>query len=318
MLLRCERASLRLRQPLDVLRSALLSADEKDALRRTLYSRSSVQEFTSLDENVAAGLTLLEEVALARHPLEPGRALVLGCGPGRESFVLARRGFQVTGLDREPGMLERVRQRAAELGLAVDLVRGEAQDFRVPGPPFDLVVVFSGLYNMVMPRSRRVGMLRCAWQHLRPGGRLYRSRALLHFATWMGGAGLLAILAGWFTTEIGRQPWLVQGLMRTAEGVSAHSTGQVGLTLALFVVVYFVVFGAGTVYALRLIRRGPRLHEGETPVLGGPGRPHQAMRPLSAADADPDASPPPAGAACSSSCTDALNALSDTAPKTRA
>jgi cytochrome d ubiquinol oxidase subunit I len=127
---------------------------------------------------------------------------------------------------------------------------------------------------------------------LRPGGRLYRSRALLHFATWMGGAGLLAILAGWFTTEIGRQPWLVQGLMRTAEGVSAHGTGQVGLTLALFVVVYFVVFGAGTVYALRLIRRGPRLHEGETPVLGGPGRPHQAMRPLSAAAADPDASPP--------------------------
>jgi cytochrome d ubiquinol oxidase subunit I len=125
---------------------------------------------------------------------------------------------------------------------------------------------------------------------LRRGERLYRSRTLLRFATWMGSAGLIAILAGWFTTEIGRQPWLVHGLMRTAEGVSAHSTGQVGLTLALFVVVYFVVFGAGTVYALRLMRRGPALHEGEVPVLGGPGQPRQAMRPLSAAD-DFDAAP---------------------------
>ncbi|MPZ43134.1 MAG: cytochrome ubiquinol oxidase subunit I [Betaproteobacteria bacterium] len=124
---------------------------------------------------------------------------------------------------------------------------------------------------------------------LRRGGRLYRSRAFLRFATWMGSAGLVAILAGWFTTEIGRQPWLVYGMMRTAQGVSAHGAGQVGLTLALFVIVYFVVFGAGTIYALRLIRHGPKLHEGETPVLGGPGQPRQAMRPLSAAAADPDA-----------------------------
>ncbi|MCC6535391.1 MAG: cytochrome ubiquinol oxidase subunit I [Burkholderiales bacterium] len=127
---------------------------------------------------------------------------------------------------------------------------------------------------------------------LRRGERLYRSRALLRFASWMGSAGLIAILAGWFTTEIGRQPWLVHGLMRTAEGVSAHSAAQVGLTLVLFVVVYFVVFGAGTVYALRLMRRAPALHEGEVPVLGGPGQPRQAMRPLSAASEEPDAPPP--------------------------
>jgi cytochrome d ubiquinol oxidase subunit I len=127
---------------------------------------------------------------------------------------------------------------------------------------------------------------------LRRGERLYRSNALLRFATWMGSAGLVAILAGWFTTEIGRQPWLVQGLMRTSEGVSAHGAGQVGLTLALFVIVYCVVFGAGTIYTLRLMRRGPSLREGETPVLGGPGQPRQAMRPLSAAAEDPDAEPP--------------------------
>src|SRR5690606_30464620 len=96
---------------------------------------------------------------------------------------------------------------------------------------------------------------------LRRDGCLYRSRPFLRFATWMGGAGLTAILAGWFTTEVGRQPWLVQGLMRTSQGVSAHDTGQVGLTLAAFVIVYVVVFGAGTLYMLRLLRRGPVLHE---------------------------------------------------------
>jgi len=99
-------------------------------------------------------------------------------------------------------------------------------------------------------------------------------------------AGLVALLAGWFTTEIGRQPWIIQGLMRTADAVSAHGAGQVGLTLALFVIVYLVVFGAGTVFMLRLIGAGPHEGEGDEPMPGGPGELHQQMRPMSAA---PDA-----------------------------
>jgi cytochrome d ubiquinol oxidase subunit I len=70
--------------------------------------------------------------------------------------------------------------------------------------------------------------------------------------------------------------------------VSAHSTAQVGLTLAVFVAVYFIVFGAGTIYALRLIRKGPDVREGEAPTSGGPGRPRQPMRPISAASDDTD------------------------------
>lgn len=122
-------------------------------------------------------------------------------------------------------------------------------------------------------------------------GRLYQSRPLLHFALWMGPAGLIAILAGWSTTEIGRQPWVVYGVMRTADAVSSHGAGALGLTLALFVLVYFVVFGAGLVYLLRLIAVGPRLQEGTEPIPGGPGQPRQAMRPLSAAPAAPAAMP---------------------------
>ena len=118
---------------------------------------------------------------------------------------------------------------------------------------------------------------------LRWRGGLFQSRPFLYFCLWMGPSGLIAILAGWFTTEIGRQPWVVYGLMRTADGVSAHSAGQLGLTLVLFVVVYFAVFGAGFGYLMRLVRKGPVTGEGDHQHEGGPGTPHTPARPLSAA-----------------------------------
>jgi cytochrome d ubiquinol oxidase subunit I len=89
------------------------------------------------------------------------------------------------------------------------------------------------------------------------------------------------------TTEIGRQPWLVYGVMRTADGVSAHGVLELTVTLALFVVIYFAVFGAGLVYLLRLIALGPAAPDAAAPMDGGAGQPRQAMRPLSAAGAAP-------------------------------
>jgi cytochrome d ubiquinol oxidase subunit I len=119
---------------------------------------------------------------------------------------------------------------------------------------------------------------------LRYRGRLFASRPFLHLAVWMGPSGILAILAGWYTTEIGRQPWIIQGLMRTADASSGHSFAQMSLTLALFVVVYFALFGAGIGYMLRLVRKGPKTDEGQEVTLGGPGQPRTPSRPLSAAD----------------------------------
>ena len=127
---------------------------------------------------------------------------------------------------------------------------------------------------------------------LRWRGRLYVARGYLWLALLMGPMGLVAILAGWMTTEIGRQPWIIYGLMRTADAVSPHSATQLGVTLAIFVVVYVAVFGAGTAYALRLIAKGPEAHGAEDPPDGGPGQQHHAMRPLSAAPDDPDAGNP--------------------------
>jgi cytochrome d ubiquinol oxidase subunit I len=118
---------------------------------------------------------------------------------------------------------------------------------------------------------------------LRWRGTLWRSRPFLHFAVWMGPSGVIAILAGWFTTEIGRQPWTVYGLLRTADAVSPHSELQLGITLITFILVYIAVFGTGIGYLLRLIRSGPVLHEGQHSSQGGPGHERHPMRPLSAA-----------------------------------
>ncbi|MGI9574312.1 cytochrome ubiquinol oxidase subunit I [Alloalcanivorax xenomutans] len=122
------------------------------------------------------------------------------------------------------------------------------------------------------------------WQRWR--GRLYDHPWLLRFALVMGPAGLVAILAGWYTTEVGRQPWVVYGLLRTADAVSPHPPGQLALSLSLFVLVYLFVFGAGIAYMLRLVRKGPVISEGEREAHGGPGQYRQPMRPLSAVEDD--------------------------------
>lgn len=74
----------------------------------------------------------------------------------------------------------------------------------------------------------------------------------------MGPSGLIAILAGWVTTEVGRQPWVVYGVQRTADAVSAHGDLHMSISLLTFIVVYASVFGVGYSYMLRLIRKGPQ------------------------------------------------------------
>ena len=71
-------------------------------------------------------------------------------------------------------------------------------------------------------------------------------------------SGFVAVLAGWFVTEIGRQPWIVQGLMRTAEAVSETlEPGQVLLSLILFTVIYLALFAVFIVLLDQKIRKGP-------------------------------------------------------------
>ena len=84
------------------------------------------------------------------------------------------------------------------------------------------------------------------------------------FQLWcmvMTPSGFVAVLAGWFVTEIGRQPYIVYGVMRTAETISPVMGSQVALSLLAFIFSYVFVFGAGSYYILRLIGKGPGIPE---------------------------------------------------------
>ncbi|MBB4144108.1 cytochrome ubiquinol oxidase subunit I [Rhizobium rhizoryzae] len=100
-------------------------------------------------------------------------------------------------------------------------------------------------------------------------GTLYQNAWLHRFALVMGPAGFVAVLAGWITTEVGRQPYTVYGHLLTADSISPISAPAVGASLVAFVIVYFLVFGAGTFYILRLMGRLPRdpePHLGQGPI----------------------------------------------------
>ncbi|QNA89493.1 cytochrome ubiquinol oxidase subunit I [Massilia sp. Dwa41.01b] len=156
------------------------------------------------------------------------------------------------------------------------------KEFRKEDRPNSLIVFWS-FRTMVGLGLLMIGL--GLWSlFMRRGGRLFTSRVFLRAALIMGPAGLVAILAGWITTEVGRQPWVVYGVLRTSDAVSKHGAPALALTLGLFVAAYLVVFGAGTAYVLRMMRKGPQKFELHRALDGGPGEVRTPMRPLSAAD----------------------------------
>ncbi len=91
-------------------------------------------------------------------------------------------------------------------------------------------------------------------------GRLYDGLMLHRAAVVMGPAGFVAVLAGWITTEVGRQPFTVYGLLRTSDSLSPIAAPAVASSLIAFIIVYFFVFGAGTYYILRMMAARPYRH----------------------------------------------------------
>jgi len=99
----------------------------------------------------------------------------------------------------------------------------------------------------------------------RAARKLYDWRWLHRFALVMGPAGFVAVIAGWMTTEVGRQPFTIYGLLRTADSVSPLAAPAVAASLIAFVLVYFAVFGMGAWYLLRLMAHAPQPDEPDMP-----------------------------------------------------
>jgi cytochrome d ubiquinol oxidase subunit I len=100
-----------------------------------------------------------------------------------------------------------------------------------------------------------------------------RSRLFLWFTTIMGPAGFIAVIAGWTTAEVGRQPYVIYRQLRTEDAVSPVGAGPISISLLTFLVVYAAVFCVGVLYILRLMAEGPvaGAAESSSPDLRSPG-----------------------------------------------
>jgi cytochrome d ubiquinol oxidase subunit I len=160
------------------------------------------------------------------------------------------------------------------------VVRGLKDWPRDERPP--VAIPFFSFRTMVGIGFIMLAVVVCGcWLWLR--GRLHDTRWFQSLCMAAMPLGFIAVIAGWVTTETGRQPWVVYGLMRTRDAVSPSLTGaDVALSLALYVLVYGVIFGVGVLFMLRLMRAGP----GSVPV-SEPTDLHRPARPLSGATPSP-------------------------------
>ena len=97
-------------------------------------------------------------------------------------------------------------------------------------------------------------------------GRLAQSRRFQSMCVLVAPLGFIAVLAGWVTTEVGRQPWVVYGLLRTRDAVTPSlTTSDVAISLLIYVVVYVAIFGAGLYFMARLVHTGFQTNAGHPP-----------------------------------------------------
>src|SRR5258708_39782435 len=101
-------------------------------------------------------------------------------------------------------------------------------------------------------------------------GRLDQAGWYLRLCQLTSCLGFIAVIAGWTTTEVGRQPWTVYGLLRTADSVSPSLAGSdVVLSLLLYVAAYLIIYPVGLLAMLRIVWRGPAVREATETIAGG-------------------------------------------------
>ena len=148
-----------------------------------------------------------------------------------------------------------------------------------PGDRPPVAIPFFAFRIMVGIGLLMLALIATSWW-LRTHGRLFDASWFLWSCMLASPLGFLAVLAGWATTEVGRQPWTVYGLMRTADSVSPSLTGfDVVLSLVGYGVVYLIMFPAGIALMARIVRNGPAepAMEPEPVESGRPLQPVQAL-----------------------------------------
>jgi cytochrome d ubiquinol oxidase subunit I len=194
-------------------------------------------------------------------------------GPGQPAVIFALPDEELEKNHAEIGI-----PKLASLYLTHDWdgqVRGLKDFPREDRPP--VMVTFFAFRIMIGMWLIMLAITMWAWI-LAAQRKLYNSSLFQRAAVWSIPAGYVAVTAGWFTAEVGRQPWAVYGYLRTADAVTPSLTGtDVAISLFVYVIVYAIIFGAGLYYLVRLVQRGM---PDELPEPRADQRP---ARPLSAA-----------------------------------
>lgn len=146
-------------------------ADLKQNLVETVLSKYGREEELEWHARVAdKGLYREEQRLVDRHFPRKGKALVIGCGGGREALALCDQGFEVTGIDHQPQMIERARKNAEERKKAVPFLIMDACRLDFTGDSFDYVLMFGSILTNIPFRQNRLAALREARRVLKPGG----------------------------------------------------------------------------------------------------------------------------------------------------
>ncbi len=137
--------------------------------RQTYSHPDDVEQWTD-DEIVDSGLSADEIQLLKDVPTKSGDLLLLGVGGGREAIPLAKMGFQVTGVDFVPALVERSIQNAAQRGFQIKGLVQEISQLDVPPESYDIVWLSRAMYSSVPTRKRRIEMVSRIARALKPGG----------------------------------------------------------------------------------------------------------------------------------------------------
>ncbi len=149
---------------------AVMKPEDLVEFSRQAYSKSENIKGWASTAIIDEGLTPQETELLSNLPLRNGKLLLLGMGGGRDAVALARVGFEVTGVDFIPGMIEAAIENAAKNGIRLNGLVQEISQITVPERSFDIAWLTAAMYSCVPTRDRRIAMLRRIGNSLRSSG----------------------------------------------------------------------------------------------------------------------------------------------------
>jgi SAM-dependent methyltransferase len=148
----------------------VMRPDDLVEFSRQTYDKKSHVESWSSDEIIESGFDPNEAALLEKIPLKDGKLLLLGVGGGREAIYLARKGFEVTGVDFSEGMVRSALENAKKRGITISGLVKEISQLDVPENSYDIVWLSSAMYSSIPTRKRRLMMLKRISKALKPKG----------------------------------------------------------------------------------------------------------------------------------------------------